>query len=123
MNARSLRNKLADIFDFVCECKLNLLAITETWLNANDDAVRNQLCPINYKLYDQPRTDRTGGGTALLYHDSLHMKKIGAGEKESVLSFLNGLWSTQPTRTRPPYSDVHRVPISIFQFSELADYL
>ena len=62
MNARSLRNKLADIFDFVCECKLNLLAITETWLNANDDAVRNELCPINYKLYDQPRTDRTGGG-------------------------------------------------------------
>ena len=51
------------------------------------------------------------------------MKKIGAGEKESVLSFLSGLCSTQPTRTRPPYSDAHRVPISIFQFSELADYL
>ena len=54
-----------------------------TWLNANDDAVRNELCPTNYKLCDHPRTDRIGGGTALLYRDSLHVKKISAGVKES----------------------------------------
>ena len=77
MNARSLRNKLADIFDFVCECKLNLLAITETWLNANDDAVRNELCPINYKLYDQPRTDRTGGG-----RNSSSLSRLTSCEKD-----------------------------------------
>ena len=69
MNARSVRNKSADIFDFVCEYKIDLLAITETWLNANDDAVTNELCPTNYKLYDHPRTDRVGGGTALLYRE------------------------------------------------------
>ena len=42
----------------VCECKIDLLAITETWLTANDDAVRNELCPTNYKLCDYSRTDR-----------------------------------------------------------------
>ena len=42
---------------------MNMLAITETWLNANDDAVRNELCPTSYKLCDHPRTDRIGGET------------------------------------------------------------
>ena len=54
MNVCSGRNKSADIFDFVCEYKIDLLAITETWLNANDDAIRNKLCPTNYKLCDHP---------------------------------------------------------------------
>ena len=54
--------------------------IRETWLTANDDGVRNELCPTNYKLCDHPRTDRIGGGTALLYRD---LKKITASVKES----------------------------------------
>ena len=83
MNARSVRNKSADIFDFVCEYKIDLLAIIETWLNANDDAVRNEFCPSNYKLCYHSGIDRIGGGTALLYRDLLHVKKINAGVKES----------------------------------------
>ena len=46
-------------------------------------ALRNELCPTNYKLCDHPRIDRIGGGTALLYRDLLHVKKINAGVKES----------------------------------------
>ena len=115
MNARSVRNKSADIFDFVCEYKIDLLAITETWLNANDDAVRNELCPTNYKLYDHPRTDRVGGGTALIYRDLLHVKKISAGVKESFE--FSELIVQQPSSHnlrviilyRPPSSDVRRV--------------
>ena len=128
MNARSVRNKSADIFDFVCEKKIDLLAITETWLNANDGAVGNELCPTNYKLCDHPRTDGIGGGTALLYRDLLHVKKIRAGVKESFE--FSELIVQQPsshnliviTIYRPPSSDVHRVPISAF-FPELADCL
>lgn len=67
----------------ICQHKIDLLAITETWLNVNDDAVRNELCPPSYKLCDHAHTDRTGGGTALLHRDSLHVKKTTAGEKES----------------------------------------
>ena len=85
--------------------------------------------PINYKLYDHPRTDRTGGGTALLYNDSLHLKKIGAGQKES---FEFSEWIVQ----QPSSHNIRVVTlcsttlfrcaqraINIFQFSELADYL
>ena len=123
-----MRNESADIFDFVCKYKIDLLAITETWLNANDDAVRNELCPTNYKLCDHPRIDRIGGGTALLYRDLLHVKKINAGVKESFefSELIVQQSSSHNLRViiiyRPPSSDVHRVPINSF-FSELADYL
>ena len=53
----------------ICQHKIDLLAITEIWLNTNDDAVR---------------TERTGGGTALLHRDSLQVKKITAGGKKST---------------------------------------
>lgn len=66
MNTQSMTNKSADIFNFVCEHKIDLLAITKTWLNVNDDAVRNELPLTNYKLCDHPCADRTSGGTALL---------------------------------------------------------
>ena len=44
-NARSVKNKSADIVDYVCDCKADLFAITETWLGADDAAVRAELCP------------------------------------------------------------------------------
>ena len=127
MNAQSVRNKSADIFDFVCEYKIDLFAITETWLNADDDAVRNELCLTNYKLCDYPRIDRTGGGTALLHRDLLHVKKINAGVKESfefseLIVQQSSCHNLPVIIYRPPSSDVHRVPISTF-FSKLTDYL
>lgn len=106
-----------------------MLAITETWLTANDDAVRNELCPANYNLCDHPRTDRIGGGTALLYRDLLHVNKTSAGVKESFE--FSELIVQQPSSHklrviilyRPPSPDVHRLPIISTFFSELADYL
>ncbi|KAL9955196.1 hypothetical protein ACROYT_G036483, partial [Oculina patagonica] len=58
LNSRSVRNKSAAIFDYICECKADLIAVTETWLNSHDDAVREELCPDGYKLLDHARTCR-----------------------------------------------------------------
>merc|ERR1739844_140129 len=63
MNTRSVKNKTSDIFDYICEHKLDLVAITETWLCQNDNSIRSDLCPDGYKLLDHPRTGRHGGGT------------------------------------------------------------
>ena len=85
LNARSLRNKSSDIYDYIVDSKLDLCAITETWLNVNDDAVRNEVCPSNYILLDQPRAGhRRGGGTAFMYRESLfQVKKVDGGELNS----------------------------------------
>ena len=79
LNARSLRNKSSDIYDYIVDSKLDLCAITETWLSVNDDAVSN------YILLDQPRTGhRRGGCTAFMYRESLfQVKKLDGGELNS----------------------------------------
>ena len=41
------------------------------------------MCPVGYKISDRPRTGRRGGGVALIYRDSLSVRRIDAGEKES----------------------------------------
>ena len=50
LNARSVRNKTADILDYICECKLDVVGITESWLSSDDAAVRIELCPDGYKF-------------------------------------------------------------------------
>ena len=69
-----------DIFDFICESKVDLIAITETWLTINDSAIKAELCPDGYKLMDHPRTLHRGGGTGLLFRDTLTVKIVDAGE-------------------------------------------
>ena len=83
-NACSVKNKSADIVDYVCECKApDLFAITETWLSADDAAVRAELCPDGYKFTDHPRFGRRRGGTGLVYRSSLGIKKVDTGERAS----------------------------------------
>lgn len=51
-NARSVKNENADILGYICDCKADLFAITETWLAADDVAVWMELCPDGYKGLD-----------------------------------------------------------------------
>ena len=83
LNSRSVRNKSAAFFDYICECKADLVVVTETWLRCCDDAIRAELCPDGYKLLDHVRNCRQGGGTALLFRDSLTVKEVGVGAKMS----------------------------------------
>ena len=125
LNIRSLRNKTADFVDYVCETKVDLFAITET--RPNDDAIRNESCPVGYVLADHSRTGRRGGSSTLVYRNSLTVKKIDAGEKTS---FEFSEWTVQSASHhlriiviyRQPYSDEHRVTTSTF-FAEFADYV
>ena len=50
LNAQSVRNKTADFVDYICENKYDLVAITETWLQKRDNAVRGELRPTGYQL-------------------------------------------------------------------------
>ena len=46
----------------IVDHKVDLVAITEHWLTANDSAVRAELCPEGYCIVDHPRLDRRGRG-------------------------------------------------------------
>ena len=111
-NARSVRNKTADIMDYIFDTK----AVTETWLTLDNDAVNAELCPIGYRLLDQPRTGRCGGGTALLFRDRVFFFTVKKSACE-MESFEYSDWcvlsqSGHKLRVviiyRPPYSENHK---------------
>lgn len=127
LNARSVKNKIADIIDYINDCKADLCAITETWLCPDDAAIRAELCPNGYKLFDHPRVGRRGGGTGLIFRDSLSVKQVDAGEKTSF-EFSEWIVLLPPHNLRivalyrPPQSAEHKVSTSTF-FTEFSCYL
>ena len=107
--------------------KLIIFSITETWLTQNDAAVCKEITPNRYRLFHCPRTDRRGGGTAPLCRESLHARRLSAGEKNSFEfseCMIDGL-SLQLRLVivyRPPYSAAHPITSSTF-FPEFSEYL
>ena len=128
MNTQSIRNKTADFVNYVCEQTFDLVAVTETWLKAIDDAIRVELCPAGYKLIDYPRTKCCGGGIGLLYKDSLWVTRVRNGEEESFeyCELLVQISSSLKIRVvivyRPPHSEDQRVPVVTF-LSEFSSYM
>ena len=127
LNARSVRNKSADFVSYVESSGADILAVTETWLSEVDDACRAEITPPGYKLFDQIRSDRTGGGTALLIRENLHASRVDAGVRTSF-EFSHWMVEFQSRKLkiiiiyRPPYSSNHPVTTSVF-FADFSSFL
>ena len=65
------KNKSAVLMDYLCDCKADLYAITETWLTEDAAAVRAESNLDRYNFLDHPREGRCGGRTGLIFRDSL----------------------------------------------------
>ena len=128
VNTRSVNNKPEVIVEELTDKNIDAYALTETWLKPGDEASRCALEPEGYKLLDQPRSDRTGGGTGLIVRQSYKCKKSAGGENKS---FEYSTYSiTQANKKvldicviyRPPYSPAHPVTTNVF-FQEFPAYL
>ena len=121
------KNKSAVLMDYLWDCKADLNAITETWLTEDDSAVRAELNLDRYNFLDHPWEGRCGGGTGLIFRDSLRVKKVEMGKKSS---FEISEWTVTTVSNcirlfiiyQPPYSDKRKVPTTVF-FREFSDYL
>ena len=63
-NCRSLVNKKAELINLLDSTKADIAICTETWLNSSISD--SELYPDNYSLFRNDRTDRHGGGVAIL---------------------------------------------------------
>ena len=127
LNVRSLHSKSAMIYDYVCDSKADLYAITETWLSERDSALISDIVPTGYKFSHCPRVGRRGGGTALMYRDTLQVCKLDDGEKQSFefsvhLVTLKAFQFRIINLYRPPYSENHRVSFGVFM-CEFGEFL
>ena len=76
INCCSIRNKLTYVIDHVNEHNSDIVAITESWLSSEDSNNRivSQECGhYDYNLFHVPRSNRRGGGVALLIKNGLNV--------------------------------------------------
>lgn len=127
LNARSIKNKSADFVCYAASTGADIYIFTETWLTERDIAHRAELTLPGFKLLDQPRLGRTGGGLALLIKSGIDAKKMDGGERRSFEFFEWTLrYGSNSLRIaviyRIPYSQAHPVTTSVF-FDEFITYL
>ena len=65
-----------EINDIIVEKNVDLMFISETWINNSDKVKINELVPKGYDILLLPRTSRTGGGVAIIYRLSLQITHI-----------------------------------------------
>ena len=86
-----------------------------------------EIIPTGYKFVHHPRSERRGGGTGLAFRETINVREVTAGEKDSF-EFAEYLVSFKLFHMylvniyRPPYSEQHPVTVPRF-VSEFNDYI
>ena len=133
INAQSICNKVDLLTDYFIETRVDIAAITETWLSSTDKH-RKTIGDITLPGFDfvhVPRSQRSGGGggVALLYRKTIKRGPVTSHDAVSFESLSCDLQLAQnqsPVKLvviyRPPYSAKHRITSKTF-FREFAEYL
>ena len=89
LNVRSIRDKGPAVSDLVTSKKIDILAITETWLSVNETtAGLAEIVPPGFNIYQIPRTGRRGGGVGFLISSSLKFTEIALPPKLSFEAIM-----------------------------------
>ena len=90
VNAWSIRNKIGPFQHYLLDEKIDLCAITETWLKPDDVVHPDEIVPPGYDILSKPRCDgRQGGGVALAYKSSIKVNNITFTNQPTSLVYMN----------------------------------
>ena len=128
ISARSLRNKVAVFSDYIVDQNIDVCVVTETWLKDMDTTSIAGVCLPGYSFKSFPRqSNRSGGGTGVMFNTNLYVSLSGGGETQSfeysewnfsILEYSIKLIAIY----RPPYCAAHPVLPGKF-FEEFSNYL
>ena len=79
LNARSVANKAEFILEQIQDNSMGIMAVTETWLKANDDHIVNEICPPGYSFIGAPRPvkkGKTGGGVGFVLSPEIKAENV-----------------------------------------------
>ena len=71
INIQSVGNKTSEIRDYINDNKLDILVLTETWLNNYDSAKISEMTPDTHTFLHVPRGEKRGGGVGIFISNSL----------------------------------------------------
>ena len=77
VNAWSIINKIGSFQHYVQDEKIDMCAVTETWLKSDDIIHPKEITPPGYDILSKPKSDgKLGGGVALVYKSSMKVNNI-----------------------------------------------
>ena len=82
-NIRSLLNKPSTVNDLICDEKLDILFLTETWLGTDGNVALALACPPKYSFLHSVRggkKGKKGGGLACIFSDTFKFKSLSLGD-------------------------------------------
>ena len=86
-NTGSIKNKTFGIRDYIISEDVDIMALTETWLYADEEenaTYINEIVPCGYTIKEVARQDgRIGGGVAIIYKKSIHKVVLKCSSKSS----------------------------------------
>lgn len=83
INARSVVNKTLILNDYYVKYGLDFLFITETWLNDADMSPLVELLPSGCSYLSTSRSNRRGGGLAVIFNNMMKCKLLPAESSKS----------------------------------------
>ncbi len=70
LNIRSISNKTFAFNEQILSHELDLLFMTETWLNAGELGPHSEVCPKDYIFFNMTLSVGRGGGLATIYRNN-----------------------------------------------------
>ncbi|CAG2254533.1 unnamed protein product [Mytilus edulis] len=127
LNARSVKNKTLSINDYLISNDIDILALTETWLGSiADKCVISELVPNGYGIHHISRTERKGGGVAIIHKSNLEIKPIKRKKQLTQFELLECSINSNLFRLfvvyRPPPSRNNKLKTTTF-FEEWLEFL
>ena len=88
INIGSVKNKTFGIYNYIHSNRLDILALTETWLFTEEEKnliYHKEMLPPDYKITHIPRTNgRAGyGGVAIVYRDTFTLSIVNSSNDET----------------------------------------
>ena len=109
LNVQSVGNKTLEIRELINDESLDILMVTETWLNEYDTAKINEMTPLTHTFVHIPRKDKKGGGVGIFLRKSF--KKVRLHKLEILNSFENMKVGCEIAGRKCMFIVVYRPPI------------
>ena len=121
INSRSLRNKATIIKDHIVTNNFDLVAVTETWLDKDDNAkaVKKDITPAGFICVHLPRPAGRGGGIGIIHKKQLDVRlqditTFQSFEHMELLIKSFGKWIRVLVVNHPPPSATNKLTASLF---------